>query len=343
MAAPESTAASPAERERVGITGGGGFIGRALAASFAADGHEVVGFDLADGAADYYTSLGGRLVVGDITDATAARSFCDGLDLVIHTAAIVEESGSWQAFERVNVGGTATMVDAAKRSGAKAFIHFSSVMVYGFDYPDQVSEDGPLDGAENPYCTTKITSEQIVQLANDPGRFDVFIVRPGDVYGPGSIPWVIRPVQQMQAGRFAYVDPKRSLINHVYVDNLVEGVKLVRQRGASGAAYCITDGERTLTREFFGYYQRFCGVERVPSVPGRLALFVTSLLGKRARRLGLDRETLRYLRRHETYSIARVRGLGYVPRIGLEEGMMRCHAWLRAEGLVPGPIRVAES
>jgi nucleoside-diphosphate-sugar epimerase len=328
---------------RIGITGGGGFIGKALAASLAADGHEVVGFDVVDRAAAHYEALGGRLVVGDITDPSSARSFCAGLDVVIHTAAIVEESGSWQAFERVNVGGTATMVDAAKRAGASTFIHFSSVMVYGFDYADQVTEDGPFDGADNPYCTTKITSEQIVRVAQDPGTFDVFIIRPGDVYGPGSVPWVIRPIKQMRAGKFAYIDPTKSLINHVYVDNLIDGVKLVWQHGTSGEAYCVTDGQRTLARDFFTYYQRFCGVEKVPSIPGRLALAVATILGPRARKLGLDRETVRYIRRHETYSIAKVTALGYQPSVSLEEGMDRCHTWLREEGLVPGPIHVPGS
>jgi nucleoside-diphosphate-sugar epimerase len=328
---------------RIGITGGGGFIGKALATSLAADGHEVVGFDVHDGAVPHYEQLGGALVVGDITDAAAARAFCSGLDLVIHTAAIVEESGSWQAFERVNIGGTATMVDAAKRAGARAFIHFSSVMVYGFDFADQVTEDGPFDGAENPYCTTKITSEQIVRLAHDPGQFDVYIIRPGDVYGPGSVPWVIRPITHMAAGKFAYVDAKKAIINHVYVDNLVDGVKLVWQKGTSGEAYCITDGVRTRARDFFTYYQRWCGVEKVPSIPGGLAMAMASLLGPRARKLGLDRETLRYLRRHETYSIEKVKALGYQPAVGLDEGMARVHVWLRTEGLVPGPIHVPGS
>ncbi len=327
--------------QRVGITGGGGFIGRAFADRLAAAGHEVRGFDLDDRAAAHYDTLGAELVVGDICDPAAARAFCAGLDVIIHTAAIVEESGSWQAFERVNVGGTATIVDAARRAGARTFIHFSSVMVYGFDYPDQVTEAAPLDGAQNPYCTTKITSEQVALLAADLGVFDVFVIRPGDVYGPGSIPWLLRPIAQMQRSRFAFIDPRTSVLNHVYIDNLIDGVELVWARGTSGEAYCITDGRRTLAQEFFGYLQRFCGIEKVPSVPGPVALAAATLLGSHGHRLGVDRETVRYLRRRHTYSIAKVAALGYVPAIGLDEGMQRCHRWLLDEGLVPGPNRSA--
>ncbi len=342
MSSPEPPSSVPlVPAQRVGITGGGGFIGRALAARLTAEGHEVRGFDLDGRAHDAYDALGAQLVVGDICDPAAARSFCAGLDTVIHTAAIVEESGSWQAFERINIGGTATMVDAARRAGVRTFIHFSSVMVYGFDYPEQVTEAGPLDGAGNPYCTTKITSEQVALLAQEPGTFDVFVIRPGDVYGPGSVPWLLRPVEQLQRSAFAFIDARTSVLNHVYIDNLIDGVELVWAHGTPGDAYCITDGRRTLSKEFFGHLQRFCGVEKVPSIPGRVALRAATLLGGQARRLGIDRETVRYLRRRHVYSIAKVTALGYRPAIDLDEGMQRCHTWLLAEGLVPGPRRSA--
>lgn len=84
-----------------------------------------------------------------------------------------------------------------------------SVMVYGFTYPENIAEDGPKRPEGNPYCTTKIESEEVCQefvgklnryassvkfnrLMHCSSRgkaMDVIIVRPGDVYGPGYTPW----------------------------------------------------------------------------------------------------------------------------------------------------------
>jgi len=81
-------------------------------------------------------------------------------------------------------------------------------MVYGFDFPNLVAEDGPKRGDGNPYCITKIEGEEVVQTYvgkknrsiittlypcskfNSYGKMmEVIIVRPGDVYGPGFSPW----------------------------------------------------------------------------------------------------------------------------------------------------------
>lgn len=323
---------------RIAITGAAGFIGKALAARARAEGHEVVGLDQTEAARDLYRSLGAGYLIGDVTDATAARRLCAGADRVYHTAAIVREAGDWAAFVRVNVLGADTAALAAKEAGARELVHLSSVMVYGFDYPDGIGEDGPLDPAGNPYCTTKILAEEAVLRHHQPGRFDVFVVRPGDVYGPGSIPWTVRPVEMMRRGRWIYVDSARSLLNHVYIDNLLDGVALVLSAGAAGAPVVITDGARTTTREFFSHYQRLLGIRFIPEVPRALALPAGALAGRVLGALGLpaeiNREAARYLLRRGVYGTGRIQALGYRPRVGLAEGMERCAAWLRAEGFL---------
>ena len=217
-------------------------------------------------------------------------------------------------------------------------------MVHGFDFPEGCDEAGPLDPAGNPYCATKIRSEHLVLPLHSPGDFEVFVVRPGDVYGPGSVPWVRRPVEHLNAGTFLYVDPRRSVLNHVYVDNLVDAVALMLAdpTQAAGRPVIVTDGERTLARDFFGRLQDMTGVRWVPSLPGPVAEAVVGgaarvLPPRLSRRLDLNRQSIRYLRRRAAYSNRLVRSLGWEPRVGLDEGMARCEAWLRAEGLLPAP------
>lgn len=308
---------------RFGITGGG-FIGTALARRLRADGHEVRGVDVTDTAAPSWAAFGASLVTGDVTDPDAMATFAAGLDVVVHTAAVVQESGDLAWFRRINVEGARTVAAAAKGAGVRSFVHFSSVMVYGFDYPDGVTEAGPFDGGGNPYAITKIESEAAVLDLHEPGVFDVRIVRPGDVYGPGSVPWTIRPVELLQSGLFAYLDGGTAVHNHVYIDNLVDGVLLVLESGTPGEAYVITDDARTTVREFFGHYADLLGITDVPSVSA-----------DEARAFGIDPEAIRYLLRPGVYSCEKIKALGYHPAVSLDAGMAATLAWLVATGLVP--------
>jgi nucleoside-diphosphate-sugar epimerase len=307
---------------KIGITGSAGFIGKAIAARARAAGHEVVGLDRVSGA-DF---------VGDVGDLALLRRFCRGLDRVYHTAAIVQETGAWDAFFRVNVLAPDSVALAAREQGVRELIHLSSVMVHGFDFPDGVTEEGPLDPANNPYCTTKILSEEAVLRHHDPGKFDVYLIRPGDVYGPGSIPWTVRPVQMMKQRRWLYVEGTRSILNHVFADNLLDGIDLVLERQASGTPFTISDGVRTTVKEFFGHYERLLGMRGFPDLPRAVALPAATIAGRFLP--DVNRQAVRYMLRGGVYSIAKIAGLGYRPRVGLEEGMTRTAEWLRREGLV---------
>lgn len=323
---------------RIGITGAAGFIGRALAERAVRAGHEVVGLDTAPPERAGLASLGARYQVGDINDGEALGRFVAGLDRVYHTAAIVKEGGEWSGFFRVNVLGADSVALAAKAASVRELVHLSSVMVHGFDFPEGVSEEGPLDPADNPYCTTKILSEEAVLRHHEPGRFEVFVIRPGDVYGPRSVPWTIRPVEMMRRRRWVHVDGDRSIFNHVFIDNLLDGIDLVLAAGASGRAFAITDGARTTAKEFFGHYQKLLGIAHIPNLPRSVALAAGTLAGAVLTSLGaeseINRDAIRYVLRRHAYGIRRVQALGYRPRVSLEEGMARTAAWLRSEGLL---------
>ncbi|MFM6003471.1 MAG: NAD-dependent epimerase/dehydratase family protein, partial [Sphaerospermopsis kisseleviana] len=114
---------------------------------------------------------------------------CQGVDLILHNAQIAEEAGDIKHFRQINVDGTVNIAQAAKQAGIKTFVHLSTVLVYGFDYPENVTESGVLSDENNAYCQTKIEAEIAVLKLNSP-EFGVIIIRAGDVYGPGSIPWI---------------------------------------------------------------------------------------------------------------------------------------------------------
>lgn len=328
----------------VAVTGVSGFIGDAIARRYADAGATVRGLDrrLPDPTDPLTPDTDPRVeyVVGDVTRPADLRRLVQGADIVIHTAAIVAESGDWRDFDRVNAQAPRWVALAAREAGAQSFVHLSSVMVHGFDFPDGVAEDGPLDHADNPYCATKIRAEHLLRGIDRPGDFNIHIVRPGDVYGPYSTPWIVRPVQHMREGTFLYVSP--SAINHVYIDNLVDAIETIVAAGdaLSGVPVIATDGVATPSREFYGYYADLVGMRFAPTVPGWLAEPAVGALaavlprGLR-RRLDLDRESIRYLRRHAAYDTGRLRGLGWSPKVSLTEGRDRTAAWLRQVGLLP--------
>lgn len=326
-----AASARTASLVRIGITGRAGFIGKALAARARAAGHEVVGLDRAPGE--------GVDHVGDTGDLAVLRRFCVGLDRVFHTAAIVKETGPWDAFFRVNVLAADSVALIARERGVRELVHLSSVMVHGFDFPDGVREDDPLDPADNPYCATKILSEQAILRHHAPGAFDVYVIRPGDVYGPGSVPWTLRPIEMMKRRQWVYLDGARSVINHVFVDNLLDGIDVVLEHRASGSPFTITDGRRTSVHEFFHHYEALLGMRRAPNLPRAFALPMGTAASVALRALGMpedvNREAVRMMLRRGVYSIEKIRALGYSPRVDLEEGMARTADWLRSQGIVP--------
>jgi nucleoside-diphosphate-sugar epimerase len=328
----------------VAITGAAGFIGDAIARRYADAGATVRGLDrrLPDPDDPLTPDADPRVeyLVGDVSRPHDLRRLMSGADIAIHTAAIVAESGDWREFDRVNAQAPRWAALAARDAGARTFVHLSSVMVHGFDFPSGVGEDGPLDHAGNPYCATKIRAEHQLRDIDIPGEFAVHIVRPGDVYGPYSTPWVVRPVQHMRDRTFLYVTG--SVINHVYVDNLVDAIQTVVQAGdqLSGVPVTATDGVPTSARDFYGYYADLLGVRFAPTVPGWLAEpavggMAALLPDGLRRRLDLDRQSIRYLRRSNSYDTSRLRSLGWSPRVDLAEGQQRTAAWLRQVNLLP--------
>ena len=310
----------------IAITGIGGYIGLRMAQRAKALGWRVRGLDVSPAAAQRAREQGAEVFVGDINDAALLSQCFAGADIVFHTAAIVEEDGARELYERVNVEGTRSVCRAAQAQGVRQLVQLSSVMVYGFDYPEGVSEEGPFRDDGNIYNETKLRSERVALEFHRPGAFDVIVIRPGDVYGAGSLPWVLRPLQLLRQRLFTLPDGGRGVINHVHVDNLLDGVFLALEKNAGGECFTISDGIATPCSEFFGHHARMLGRNGVPTAPGGLLIALVGLLAGLYRLVGrkppASAAGIHFLRRRGAYSIDKARRvLGYVPRITLEAGM----------------------
>ena len=322
------------------ITGIGGFIGRRVAQLARERGMIVRGLDADPKRTRDAQNEGATVIVGDLMDRAVLAQALSGADVVLHTAAIVREDGKLEDFRRVNVEGTRLVAELAARAGARGMAHLSSVMVYGFRFDADVTEDGPYRGEKNPYCITKIESEAAaLEYNTDPAKFGVVIIRPGDVYGPGSEPWVVRPLELMRKGLFALVDGGRPIINHVYVDTLAEGIFLAFEKEAWGEAFNFTDGMRTSFKEFYTRLARIAGLRPPRVLPAwlvKLSVRFVNVIETILRRPHIALPGgVEFIRRPHAYSIEKAqRMLGYLPDVSLHEGLARTERWLRENGLI---------
>lgn len=315
------------------VTGASGFIGRALVARLEAVGMVVQATDVVAGARPTV-----RL---DVTDGADAHDVLGRARprVVVHAAAIVDERARQEVAQRVNVHGTSNVLDAAAAVGVERFVHISSIAALGVDPGPDADEDAPLvfdTGA--PYFDTKAAAEALVRDAAARGALPVVVVRPGDVYGPGSGPWVERPLELMRRGVPVLIGGGAGLIAHTWIDNLVDGLVLAcTHEDAVGGVFHITDGVHTTT--FGSYLERLAGAAGLTAPTAGVPLGVAVGLGAvfeaaqrlTGRRMPFSRAAARYVCRQATYRIDRARDqLGYRPAVDLDEGFARLAAALAA-------------
>ncbi len=319
--------------QKIFITGALGFVGRALAEQYRALGAETCGLDIrADAALN--------IVAGDVSKPERWQSAMNDCDLVIHTAAIVTNNVTREEAWRVNVLGTRRVLDAAIRAGVKRFVHVSSLAAMRFNVEDRADESAPIMPTGNPYVDTKIASEHVVLAAHAKGEMTCTIIRPADIYGPGSRPWTVIPAQMIQKGLFLLPAHGKGIFRAIYIDDLVSGIMLAAERDEGMGQIFILGGEETITCEtFFGHYYRMLGKGslRVMSTSSAIAIaeigrIIFKLLGKPTE---LGRGAMEMLSKKNTVSNQKAHDLlGWQAQVSLEEGMKRTEVWLRERGML---------
>ena len=320
------------EGRRAVVTGAGGFIGGALCAALAAEGAEVVGLDLGEERAAALAAAGARLRHCDITDAPATSEALEGAELVIHAAAFIREWGTMEEFVELNLGGTANVLDAAEQQGVERVVHLSSVVVYGYDDPSEQDESAPLRSTGIPYIDTKSSSDRLAR------RRGAVVIRPGDVYGPGSVPWTIRPLELARKNRLIVPAPGDGVMLPVYISDLVAAILLGARSGEPGEAYTAWSGERVTIKEYFDALAAPAG-SRCRVLPRRLLETAGRANERVARMRGTPPDftdrAITFLDRRGTVSNRRiVEELGFEPQVDITEGLRLTEQWARREGLL---------
>ncbi len=227
---------------RVLVTGANGFIGRRTVRLLRDQGWTTVAMVLPDEA--IHPELDADEVArANVTDRSSLDAPMRDVDAVVHLAALVAEaSGDYPAHWAVTADGSANVFDAAGQVGARTVVT-TSICNYGDAVrrgpcPEDVERGRP----QGPYGVAKQGQEDAAFAAASDG-LDVSVVRPSNVYGIGSRPWVDLMVGLLQAGQFPLLDGGTGNAGLVHVDNLADAlVALLGLDDAAGQAFNVCDG-----------------------------------------------------------------------------------------------------
>ncbi|MEW5925362.1 MAG: NAD-dependent epimerase/dehydratase family protein, partial [Candidatus Zixiibacteriota bacterium] len=151
------------------ITGGAGFIGSNIAHELLKKGEQVRIIDnFSTGRRINISDIEDKIEVidGDIRDFWTVKDAIEGVDFVLHQAALPSVPRSVKnplTSNSVNIDGTLNLLEAAKQAGVKRFVMASSSSVYG-DTPELPKHEGMWTDPLSPYAVTKLTGEKYCKV-----------------------------------------------------------------------------------------------------------------------------------------------------------------------------------
>jgi nucleoside-diphosphate-sugar epimerase len=322
------------------VTGGGGFVGKAVTKLLLARGVEVVVVGR-----NYYADLdkaGVTLARGDIRDQAFLVAAARNCDTVFHVAAKAGIWGNRDDYYAINVTGTENVLAACRANLIPRLIHTStpSVVFGGADLAG-VDEAAPYAAVFLcHYAETKALAERAVLAANS-ATLKTTALRPPLIWGPGDTNLIPRLVARGRKGLLKRVGEGENLVDISYIDNVADAhlaaaASLEANDRAAGRAYFISQGEPV---NLWQWIDRFFALVGVPPVTKKMSfrrarmagmvLEACYRLGRIAEEPRMTRFLAEQLAHSHWFSIAAARrDFGYEPAVDTAEGMRRTAEWL---------------
>jgi len=309
---------------RILVTGGAGFIGSHLVESLVARGHRVRVLDnFHSGKRSNLRNVKDDVEIlrGDAADPGAARRAVKGIEVVYHQAAIPSVARSVEdpmTSHRANATATLTVLVASRDAGVRRFMYASSSSVYG-DSVRLPKRETMLPRPLSPYAAAKLMGEHYLSVFALLYGMETLSLRYFNIFGPrqdAGSPYsgvISLFVTALLAGRTPVIhgDGRQSR-DFTYIDNVVDAnLRALTAKGLRGQVLNVATGKRTDLRALLRLLAAEIG--RPP----------------KARRLAPRKGDVR----HSVADIGAARRLlGYVPRVGFEDGLRRTVDWYRASG-----------
>jgi len=265
------------------VTGASGYLGHATASALAAAGRHVR-FG-ARGPAQVRDSCHEWAFYGDLSGEADLEASLSGCDTVIHFAGLAhmpEGPGAEERARRVNVEGTARLVEAALRSRAKRFVFVSSAHVNGPSSGAHPFREDDPPKPDNVYARSKLEAELRLKAITGGSAMEWVIVRPPMVYGPAAPGNFQRLVKLVRMGLPIPLGAAEAAKSFLYVGNLASAMEAVA--GHPGAAYktfLVSDCDVTSTAGLLRLIAEALGKKsRLVNVPQAPLAFAARLAGR---------------------------------------------------------------
>jgi len=324
--------------DNVLVTGGGGFLGKAIVKMLVKRGESVCSFSR-----NYYPELkllGVRQYQGDISSLKEIEKACINIDTVFHTAAKPGVWGKYSEYYNVNVTGTKNVISACRTNKVKFLVHTSSPsVVFDGRNMEGIDESYPYPDSYNAnYPETKAAAEKLVVESADKSLQTV-VLRPHLIWGPGDNHLVPRIISR--AKRLLKVGNGNNLVDTVYIDNaayahILAVDKLKENPSISGNIYFISQDDPILLWEMVNNILKAAHLPPVKRfIPYKMAWMAGALFEFVYKILHLKHEpqitrfVANELSKAHWFDIsAAKKDLGYIPKITTKEGLIRLEKWL---------------
>ncbi len=332
------------------VTGGGGFVGRALTLELVKGGYNcgVIGRNI-------YPDLqkrGVRLHQGDLADKYYVKNVLKkgyeeghtGYDTVFHVASLTGIWGDYRSYYQTNVVGTENLLSACLENNVRRFIYTSTPSVV-FDKKDIIEGDERLPYPETFLCSyaeTKAMAEKIV-LDVDQKKCRTCAIRPHLVWGPGDPHLVPRLLERAKLGKLQKVGKTENMVDITYIDNVVHAHMLAAKELCSdgrcaGKAYFIGQEKPVNLWNWVDDLLRKTNHKPIgKTIPFPVAYGIGALLEVLYKLAGkgeplMTRFLACQLAKSHYFSHRRAEAdFGYTPRVSIEEGMENMLQWLKNE------------
>ena len=311
------------------VTGAGGFIGRHLVRQLLEQDIAVVALMLPNEPTPEEWQDRVRVVVGDVRELTQHADEIDSVDAIFHLAAIVSDWGAHQHHVDVTVKGTEQAIELALRWNAR-FVVTTSICAYGSALgKGLITEDTPQGSTVSAYEYCKQEQERVTREAVEHKQLNAVIIRPANVYGVGSGPWVNTMVQNLRNGQPCLVGSGAWDAGLVHVNNLCAlMIAAAKSDCGSGEVFNAADGFGITWEK---YVQDLASIANAPE-PKRIPLWLARCVApamewiakirKQEERPLLTRAALRLIGRDSRFSISKAESLlGYKPIISYQQAM----------------------
>lgn len=329
------------EMKKILVTGGGGFVGKAIVTMALEQGKEC--FVIGRNHYPEVEKLGAKCIAGDLRDKDFTLKAINNVDTVFHVAALAGIWGDWSEYYSINVLGTKNVIEACRKNTINNLVYTSTPSVV-FNRKDIEGGDESLPYPQKFLCNyakSKVLAEKAVLDANNE-ELRTCALRPHLIWGPGDPHLIPRLLDKGKKRDLKRVGEGTNLVDISYIDNvahahLLAGENLQGPGSAAGKPYFVSQGTPVNLWDWVNSLYKRVGIEPITervSFPvaygaGGLLELGYSLLKKKDEPK-MTRFLAEQLAKSHYFTIdAITRDLNYTPLVSTEEGMENLVAWIK--------------